>query len=185
MHVKSATRADWLRHPMLAPVAFGLSIALILLGIALGTLRPAASPAANTTALNASVVVAVSGAVLRPGVYTLAANVRIIGLINAAGGTLPNADITRINLAEVLFDGMDVFVPLLNQPFPTSGGGVRVNINTADAATLETQLGLSKKTANAIITYRQQHGKFQSTDQLLLVPISKTLYNRIKNQVTV
>jgi len=45
-----------------------------------------------------------------------------------------------------------------------------VNVNTADAETISTELqgvGLSK--ANAIVDYRKTHGPFKSVDELTLV----------------
>ena len=45
-----------------------------------------------------------------------------------------------------------------------------VNINTADAATLQTELkGVGKVKAQAMIDYRQKHGPFRTLDDLALV----------------
>jgi competence protein ComEA len=45
-----------------------------------------------------------------------------------------------------------------------------VNINTADAATLETELkGVGKVKAQALVDYRQKHGAFRTLDDLALV----------------
>ena len=42
-----------------------------------------------------------------------------------------------------------------------------VNVNTADAATLATQLnGIGMAKAEAIVAYRQAHGPFKSIEQL-------------------
>lgn len=52
----------------------------------------------------------------------------------------------------------------------TAFAGEKVNINTADAATLDRVLlnvGMSK--AEAIVAYRKQHGAFKSAEQLASV----------------
>jgi competence protein ComEA len=52
---------------------------------------------------------------------------------------------------------------------PTSGSPVTglVNINTADETALESLPEVGPVTAQAIITWRSQHGGFTSIDQLL------------------
>ncbi len=52
---------------------------------------------------------------------------------------------------------------------PLIGAGP-VNINTADAATLQRELkGVGAKRAQAIVDYRKAHGPFKSADELALV----------------
>jgi competence protein ComEA len=46
----------------------------------------------------------------------------------------------------------------------------RINVNTATAIELESGLTLRRSQAAAIITYRSQHGNFQSLDDLKKVP---------------
>jgi competence protein ComEA len=67
---------------------------------------------------------------------------------------------------------------------PTSGTGQTVNINTASTDELRTMLHVSSTTAQNIVNYRLQHGPYTSIDQLLQV-ISKSIYDRIKNMVTI
>jgi competence protein ComEA len=75
---------------------------------------------------------------------------------------------------------------MIGEPYPsTTGSIIKVTINLASATTMRSQLGVSSKTANDIVAYRQKHGPFTSVDQLLLVPISRTIYDRIKDLVTV
>lgn len=47
---------------------------------------------------------------------------------------------------------------------------VGVNLNTASAALLSYVSGLSSRTAQAVVSYRDQHGKFHKREQLLEVP---------------
>ncbi len=52
----------------------------------------------------------------------------------------------------------------------TAPGGERVNINTADAATLDRVLnGVGPSKAEAIVAYRKANGPFRSIDQLAAV----------------
>ena len=61
----------------------------------------------------------------------------------------------------------------------------KVNINTANLASFETIKGLGAKKSQAIITYRDAHGKFKSIDDLKNVPgISNKLLAKIKDQLT-
>lgn len=61
------------------------------------------------------IFVHVAGEVNNPGVVSLNDGARIVDAINAAGGTTPNAEISKVNLAYVLKDGMKVNIPNKNQ----------------------------------------------------------------------
>lgn len=151
----------------------------------------------------------VVGAVKHPGVYVLSAGARLYQLIAAAGGTLPQANLVALNMAAPLTDGQEVYVisngeiPPTYQggvPGPGSGtptttsttstngtvtpGGPLLNINTATSDQMRQVLHVSSVTAQKIIDYRTQHGPYTSVDQLLQV-ISRSIYDRIRNQVTV
>jgi competence protein ComEA len=127
----------------------------------------------------------------------LPAGARVYQLIQAAGGTLPNADLVALNLAAPLHDGQEVYVVIYGEKPPTYVGGVPgpdtsgsatagqlVNINTASADEMRQNLHISATTAQSIVNYRQQNGPFTSIDQLQLV-ISKTIYSKIKGLITV
>lgn len=47
--------------------------------------------------------------------------------------------------------------------------GERIPVNTADVYELDRLPGIGPAKAQAIVTYREEHGPFQSTDQLLEV----------------
>lgn len=57
------------------------------------------------------IFVYVTGEVVNPGIAMLNENSRIIDAINSAGGITNNANISKINLAYVLKDGMKVSIP--------------------------------------------------------------------------
>ncbi len=143
------------------------------------------------------------GAVKNPGVYTLPAGARIYALLQAAGGPLPKANLVALNLAATLTDGEEVYVTLIGEippsyvggvPGPGSGSGsgippgnatgTLVNINTASATEMQQSLHVSSTTAQDIVNFRTQHGPFSSVDQLLQV-VSRSIYDKIKGQVTI
>lgn len=65
--------------------------------------------------------------------------------------------------------------------------GMQVNVNTVDAATLEKELlGIGRAKAQAIITYRDTHGAFNSVDELLEVNgIGSALLERNRDRLVV
>ncbi len=158
----------------------------------------------STTSTSASttngIKVYVVGAVKNPGLYTLATDARVYDLLQAAGGTLPKANLVAINMAAKLSDGQEVYVSLIGEAPPTYTGGVPgpggtnnggnntngqlVNINTASVDELSQNLHISKKSAQTIVDYRTQHGNYSSVDQLAQA-VSTTIYNKIKALCTV
>jgi competence protein ComEA len=68
----------------------------------------------------------------------------------------------------------------------TAPAGTKVNINTADEASLEALKGIGKTKAKAIIEYRQKNGPFKTVDDLKNVKgIGDKLAAQLKDQVTV
>jgi competence protein ComEA len=151
---------------------------------------------ATTGTSTGTIQVYIVGAIKHPGVYTLPAGARVYQLIQAAGGTRPNANLVSLNLAAKLSDGQEIYVLSIGETPPVSSGapvstsatsmptGEPVNINTATASDMEKNLHVSSTTANKIITYRTEHGAYTSVEQLLQV-VSKSIYDRIKDLVTV
>ncbi|SRR5579875_1120865 len=193
MAAAKKSNSDLLRHPAFVPVVACLSAAFIMAGLALaftqsglGLTVPQATTSQAAQVSGATITAYIVGAVVNPGVYKLPDGSRIGDLLHAAGGPRQGADLVRVNLAALLFDGEEVYVPLIGQPYPDNiGSGILVNINVASAETMHLQLGISLKTAEKIVAYRQAHGPFTAVDQLLLVPISRSIYDRIKDLVTV
>ena len=155
-----------------------------------------------------SVVVHVTGAVIRPGVVTLGEGSRVNDAISAAGGVSPDADTQQLNLARVLTDGEQIRVPrigeVLPDPAPQSGAAATpgagtdpgkpgagsasgtVNINTASASDLEKLPGIGPALAQRIVEYRDSHGPFASVDALTDVPgIGKAKLEALREQATV
>lgn len=62
---------------------------------------------------DATIVVAIDGAVATPGVYALGADARMQDALDRAGGTVPEADLAAINPAQRLQDEQRIVVPRL------------------------------------------------------------------------
>lgn len=62
----------------------------------------------------------------------------------------------------------------------------KVNINTADETQLQTLTGIGQTRAQAIISYRQTHGAFQSIEDIQNVNgIKSGVYEKIKDNISV
>jgi len=65
-------------------------------------------------------------------------------------------------------------------------GFAAVDINTADAATLEQVKGIGPVKAAAIVDYRKANGPFKSVDELAKVPgIGEKSVEQLRDQLTV
>ncbi len=119
-------------------------------------------------------IVHVSGAVGSPGVYSLPSTARVVDAVEAAGGPSPDADLHQLNLAALLVDGQQIRVPVpgevIRSPEQAAGEGEPVDLNRADATRLQTLPGVGPATADAIVTFRDEHGPFRTIDDLLDVP---------------
>lgn len=153
--------------------------------------RPGSDPSRPVT-----VVFQVAGCVRAPGVYSLPAGKRVMDAVNAAGGAREDADLEAINLAAHIEDGVRIYIPTRDETRPSAAGdrtsgtgqsalratasdrgcgpgklrspgeGV-VNINTADRGELQRLPGVGPATAEKIIDYRRQIGRFRSPEQLI------------------
>lgn len=152
----------------------------------------------------AVVVVHVVGAVMRPGVYTLAAGSRVADAVAAAGGSTGNAAPNAVNLARILADGEQVYLPTADEASATAaagGGGApmgstappggvsasgKIDINRATAADLDTLPGIGPATAQKIVDDRAANGPFKTIEDLMRVSgIGEKKFDALKDLVTV
>lgn len=144
-------------------------------GSTAGAGRPTASASASA---GPSVFVHILGRVRKPGLYEVAGTARAVDVVAAAGGFQNDADQAALNLARTVTDGEQIVVPRVGESppplspagsdSPASGTGTApVDLNAADEATLETLTGVGPATAAAIIAWRDEHGRFESVDDLL------------------
>jgi comEA protein len=163
-------------------------------------------PGVDTTV----VVVYITGAVKRPGIYRMKPSSRLYDVVVKAE-PLPDAALSFINLAEPLYDGEMIYIPTLSeaQEFGLKreilgktasdlknrsyfsdekrGGSSasKVDINNASESELLSIPGIGPKTAQKIIDYRNRKGRIKDLEELLEIPGigSKTL-EKIKQYVS-
>lgn len=118
------------------------------------------------------VVVDVTGAVARPGVYRLPVGARVTDAVARAGGATGTALLEAINLAARLADGQQVVVPKREPggaPLAAAGAASEegpISLGTATVEQLDTIDGIGPVTAQDIVEFREQHGGLSSVDQL-------------------
>ena len=192
---------------------------LVALGVILGLLSAGVILLASTPPRGQDIIllpppspipfqVQISGAVQYPGVYELPPGSRIQDAIDLAGGFTVDANISALNLAAHLEDGIRVDVPYQNEvsvqatteqdtskeetvPPPTISSPSEsrndlVNINTADQSTLETLSGIGPVIASRIIDFRDQNGPFIEIVEIQKVSgIGPATFDKIKDYITV
>lgn len=149
--------------------------------------------------------VQLSGAVNKPGVFSVPSDSRIQDLLQLGEGLATTGDpiwVERnINLAEKLFDGEKVYIPTRAETAVAttapnvvgySGQSVlgtksaKININTASVPALDTLPGIGTSTAGKIIEYRQKNGPFTRIEDIQKVSgIKSALFSKIKDLITV
>lgn len=164
---------------------------------------------------NKKTIVHIIGEVKNPGVVKLEDGARIIDAIEAAGGKTEDADLSKVNLAYVIEDGIQIYVPRIGEvqnqsqdqnenkqeTYIREGAGegviteslvqneskdVKVNINTASIEKIQTLPGVGESTAKKIIQYREQNGKYQTIEDLKNVNgIGESKFNNIKDYITI
>ena len=111
----------------------------------------------------------VSGAVARPGVYTVPRGSRVIDAIERAGGATGNGLPGAINRAALLADGQQVVVPIRGSGGSAVAGAASdapVSLGTATRADLERIDGIGPVTAQRILEFRDSRGGVSSVDDL-------------------
>jgi competence protein ComEA len=137
-----------------------------------------------TASVGGVLLVHVVGQVLRPGVVHLPPGSRVLDAVNAAGGAKSSADLNHLNLARVLADGEQIVVPKpgetvqgvfgvqgagagsAGQRSTDGSAGVRVDLNTANAAALDGLPGVGPVLSQRILDWRTAHGRFSSVEEL-------------------
>lgn len=136
-----------------------------------------------------TVYVYVCGHVVSPGVYELDPDARIYDAIKKAGGVLEDAHDEALDQALLVTDGQTIYVPGIEEQTPQEAEQEEdglVNINQADAAELMTLPGIGESKASVIIQYREEHGGFQSIEEIMDIPgIKQGVFDKIKNHIKV
>lgn len=173
---------------LVAAIVLFLSVFIVIRG---NTQSSAAPEIVPVTLAEPEIFVDVTGAVNKPGVYTLTGKSRVIDAIKAAGDSAPGADLSTINLARVLNDGEQIYVDSL--VMNSSGQRVSkktpsgpININRATARQLDALDGIGPVIAARIVEYRKINGSFLSVDDLQKVSgIGAAKFAQIKSKVRI
>ena len=182
-------------------IAFGVVIGFLGVGILLLTSgKPRGEPIQLLPPPTpAPLVVHITGAVNKPGVYTLPPVSRIGEAIDMAGGLSTSADSSLINLAHLVEDGEQIWVPYQVQEIvvqdnveivsiePTQSQlGALININTATQTELESLSGIGPVYAKAIIQYRLENGPFEKIEDIQEVKgIGPVTFEKIRSNISV
>lgn len=141
------------------------------------TAAAATAPSATPLSPGApqEVVVSVVGRVARPGLIRLPEGTRVADALSAVGGALPGTDLIGLNIARRLSDGEQLLVgvtPPPGQPVDVGSPGTSaspsrpVDLNTATLEQLDVLPGVGPATAQRILAWRAEHGRFTSVNQL-------------------
>jgi competence protein ComEA len=188
-------------HAVLVAVAAVVALALVgrRLADAGGTARGAEPAQARLAQLKPAapirLVVHVAGAVRRPGVYRFRDGARVADAVARAGGSTRNADLSALNLAAPLSDGVQVLVPAVapleqggvpsaEQPGGTALVGGKVHLSAASAEELDELPGIGPVTAQKIVDWRTKHGPFRTLEDLDAIPgIGPARIQQLRDQV--
>ncbi len=169
------------------------------------------SPDSQEKAKSRTVTVYITGAVKKPGVYTFPEGSRVTEAVYKAGPA-KDAELSYLNLAEIMTDQQPILVPRQGEEIPDgsglSGSGLtgrglsgsspglagagkgfqagKINLNTANAAALDRLPGIGPALAQRIIEYRKEHGKFKNISELLQVSgIGQKKFDELKDRITI
>jgi competence protein ComEA len=147
----------------------------------------------------APLIVHVAGAVIEPGIISLPPGSRVQDAIDRSGGLADTADSSLINLAMLVEDGMQIWVPAVQvvpnydqapdisnpEQLPDHPGKL-ININIASQDELEVLSGIGPVIAKAIIQFRLEQGPFKEISEIQAVSgIGPVTFEKIKSQITV
>ena len=187
----------------------GIVVLVIVLGLVVSIFKNGGQEEANAQAEEATVsteetaamiYVDVGGEVKNPSVVELPDGSRVTDAITAAGGLTEQSDLTDINRAAFVSDGEKIYIPSQVSELEDDGlsvgegggGGTakssdgRININTADSTQLQELTGVGPATAEKIIDYRKQNGRFQSIEDIKNVSgIGDKTYEKLKDHIKV
>lgn len=151
--------------------------------------------------IDEEIIVHIIGEVANEGIIKIKKDSRLVDVIEKAGGTTEEADLSKVNLAYQVKDGQKIYIPNINdkeiQEYITEEPGdsiiiegkenkSKVNINTATQTELETLSGIGPSTAVKIINYRKENGEFKQIEDIKNIPgIGEAKFENIKEEICV
>ncbi len=146
----------------------------------------------------------IDGEVVAPGVYEIAGDdLRVMDVVEVAGGLGANADVSQVNLAAQVHDADKVHIPAVGEVSQAGGSGVAsggtaisasgasdpstpININQASAEELCALPGVGEATAKKIVADRESSGPFASPEDLMRVSgIGEKKFESLKDLICV
>ena len=154
------------------------------------------------------IIIHIAGAVNEPGIKKLKEGARIEDAIQMAGGLTEDADISNINLAYVLEDGIKIKIPsyqdaqdpeedeimtdgigeniIENIASSNTSNSNKININKATQEELKNLPGIGIELASRVVKYRDENGKFANIEEIKNVSgIGDSKFEKIKDLISV
>ena len=159
---------------------------------------------------SSEIAVYISGEVKTPQVVKMKTGDRLVDAVEKCGGMTKDADLNAVNLALLLKDEAHYIIPkigdtnistqssanastsgekIVNQSSgnnTSNSSNTKVNINTADKTALMSLPSIGEKTAQKIIDYRENVGKFNIKEDLKNVSgIGDKKYSQLEEFISV
>lgn len=140
-----------------------------------------------------NITIFISGEVKNPGIVTIESDKRLSDAVNKLGGVTSDADLNRINLAIKIKDEGHYIIPKIGENVINNNvnstlnkvENTKININLATVEELDKLAGVGEATANKIINYREENGKFKSIEEIKNVNgIGDKKYKELKDQIS-
>ena len=134
------------------------------------------------------ITVDVEGEVCSPGEYSVPKGTNLHDVLHMAGGATKEADLSDFDFDTAVFENCRIFVPVSSNRGETPDEKLTqpIDINKANAQDFAQLHGIGDNLASQIINYRNLHGDFKTTEELMNVKgIGKSKYEAIRDMITV
>ncbi len=127
-----------------------------------------------TSVSPSQIEVYLSGSVANEGIYTCNEDTSLGDILNRAGGVTEEGDSSHLS----------IYVPYREES--SHEEHQKINLNTAEVWLLEALEDIGPKRAEAIVDYREEHGRFQQIEQVMNVPgIGEVTLEKNRGKITV